>query len=409
MKRIAFFVSTFPKLSEAFALREILGLSEQGVSITVCALEADPTVVRFAHEATTCLYRPSWISWPAVASIGWLFMTQPGSAARLLVCLIQMSFHNPIWSLRMLRNLHAMAYFAHHLEQASVEQVHGYFLNQPSVVALGVSIVLRVPLTLAGHARDVFVEPGPLEVLLRHAHLVRVCNADAANELARRAPTHSVDRIRLIHHGINLKEWCCDHGREGDQGPQKYIFVAAGRFVAKKGFDVLLRSWRLLHDNKAQLVIAGDGPMRPSLQRMIDTGGLASRVILPGWLSPEQVRSLLCQAYAVVIPSVVADDGDRDGIPNVLLEAAACGVPAIVTCLPGLSEIVRHEENGLLCAPGDPAELARAIERISSDVSLQHRLSVGARVQIQRSFDAQQSLRKLWQFFAEAEAIDAAA
>jgi len=409
VERIAFFVATFPQPSETFLRREMLGLHRDGCRVLVCALRKADTLGPTTGEAQTvpCSYRPARASWRALISVAWLVLWRPVGLMRLIAYIWRLGRRGPRWALQLVTNLHAVAYFARIIERTRVQQVHGYFMNAPAVIAVAVSRVLQVPLTLAGHACDVFVEPAPLSVLIDYARLIRACNVDAAEQLLRASPDRQGRKVQLIHHGLDVREWCPAQ-TQVEEASSEVLFLSAGRFVEKKGFRLLLESWALVHASRPSLhlVLAGDGPLAPTLHRLVKEKRLSDCVCLPGWLQQSQLRQLLRRARAVVIPSIVARDGDRDGIPNILLEGGACGVPAVVSPLPGLCEVVRHERNGLVCEPDDPDSLAQAVLRLANDPALSARLGATARATVERDFDAATCVRRVRAFFDEAQPAD---
>jgi glycosyltransferase involved in cell wall biosynthesis len=140
--------------------------------------------------------------------------------------------------------------------------------------------------------------------------------------------------------------------------------LAAGRFIEKKGFSVLLKALAILRSRGAaiSLTLAGDGPLRTGLAEETDSLGLADLVTFPGFLPEESLRDRMAAAALLVCPSVIASDGDREGIPNVLLEAMALRVPVVAASVGGISEAIRDGQDGLLVAQGDPHALADRIQ-----------------------------------------------
>ena len=158
-------------------------------------------------------------------------------------------------------------------------------------------------------------------------------------------------------------------------GPPCHLFV--GRFVPKKGIGVLAEAVRRLRaaGDLTQVVCIGDGPERPALEALArDTGG----VELTGWLSPEAVATHMARAWSLLVPSIVAPDGDAEGLPSVIPEAMAQACPIIGSAQGGIAEAVRHGQTGLLVAPGDPMALAEAMHRLVSEPQLRHGLGQAA-------------------------------
>ncbi|MEA2789611.1 MAG: colanic acid/amylovoran biosynthesis glycosyltransferase [Acetobacteraceae bacterium] len=153
--------------------------------------------------------------------------------------------------------------------------------------------------------------------------------------------------------------------------PTGYLFV--GRFVEKKGIAVLADAMRRLRalGDQTPLVCAGDGPLRSFLEALVRE---VPGITLTGWLSPEAVREHMIRAFAVVVPSIVAGDGDAEGLPSVIPEAMAQGCPVVGSDQGGIAEAVRHGHTGLLVPAGDAGALADAMHRIVQDGALRKTL-----------------------------------
>jgi colanic acid/amylovoran biosynthesis glycosyltransferase len=174
--------------------------------------------------------------------------------------------------------------------------------------------------------------------------------------------------------------------------PAYHLFV--GRFVAKKGIEVLADAVRQLRaaGDRTRVVCVGDGILRPVLERLArDVPG----VELTGWLPQAEVQRLMAGAWSVLVPSVVASDGDTEGLPSVVPEAMAQGCPVIGSAEGGIAEAVRHGESGLLVPAGDPAALAAAMARMTDEPGLRHRLGQGAFVEVGRMLNARVQSRAL--------------
>lgn len=158
-------------------------------------------------------------------------------------------------------------------------------------------------------------------------------------------------------------------------GPPCHLFV--GRFVPKKGIDVLAGAIRRLRaaGDSTLLTCVGDGPERPVLEALArDSGGIT----LTGWLPPEAVAARMAQAWSLLVPSVIAPNGDAEGLPSVIPEAMAQACPIIGSAQGGVAEAVQHSQTGLLVPPGDASALADAMRRLVSEPQLRHGLGQAA-------------------------------
>jgi glycosyltransferase involved in cell wall biosynthesis len=167
--------------------------------------------------------------------------------------------------------------------------------------------------------------------------------------------------------------------------------------VPKKGFDVLIEACQILAERRVGFTcdIAGDGPLRKELESAAEGAGLAGRVSFRGARLQDELVDAYRRASLFVLAPVMTPDGDRDGIPNVLVEAMACGVPVVSTRLSGIPELIEDGVDGLLVAPNDPWALAEAIERLLTDNALAHALGLAGRCKVEASFDMSRNTRRL--------------
>jgi glycosyltransferase involved in cell wall biosynthesis len=227
------------------------------------------------------------------------------------------------------------------------------------------------------------------------ARFVNVCTEHAASQLRALCPQHA-DKIHTIYHGLDP-----DALPSGERHPtDPPTILAVGRLVPKKGFEHLIEACRrVIRSGVAfRCVIAGGGPLRHRLGTLAQKGGL-TQLTITGALSPQEVESLYASASVFVCPSVVARDGDRDGLPNVLLEAMAWRLPVVGSDVGGIPEAVAHEVTGLIVPPSDPGALAKAIKRLLADGSLASTLGDNGRRLVIERFNIRSNIEPLLRLF----------
>jgi glycosyltransferase involved in cell wall biosynthesis len=274
---------------------------------------------------------------------------------------------------------------ARELRGRRVAAVHGYFAHAPAEVAAVVACALDVPFGFSVHARDARkVAPAELGARANGAASVVACNADVAHDVRRAGGDAEV-----VPHGVDLERFR-PRDRRSD-GP--LALLAVGRLVEKKGFHVLIDALARLRA-PFRLRVVGDGPEHTRLEQAIRRHGLAGSVELTGALTHDVLPAVYGQADIVVAPSIADAGGDRDGLPNVVLEAMASGVPVVGGDVGALATAL-DGGTGVLVPPGDHVRLARALESLAADAELRARLGRAARARVEREFDLRRCTERL--------------
>ena len=285
------------------------------------------------------------------------------------------------------------------LKRHDVQIVHGQF-GRGGALALPIARALRVPLVVTFHGGDAtkqthFRRSRPFPTIFQRrwqdlqAYASRfLCVSDFIR--ARLRDRGVADRLLEVHHlGVDLPP-----PPASTKVPSKRLLVV-GRFVAKKGFRRAIQALRLIRANgiDLELDLIGDGPLRAELEQ--DAHGLPARFL--GWRTSEQVADAMRHALALLVPSEAAAGGDSEGLPTVVLEAQARGLPVIATRHAGIPEAIEDGVTGLLAPEGDAAGLAEAIGRLSADPELRARLRQNALLSVREAFDAERQSRRLEQ------------
>jgi colanic acid/amylovoran biosynthesis glycosyltransferase len=279
---------------------------------------------------------------------------------------------------------------------AGIQLIHAAWASFPADIAIGAARELGVPWSFFGHARDLWVEGEHLGEKLRTARFAATCTRPGI-ELLRAATAEASHKLFYAPHGLDLLE----HQFYGDRALHTPVrILSVGRLVEKKGFGVLLEALGLLQASGLafSLTIIGEGPLRGELQRQIPDG---VEVQFQGQASSEQVYEAMCQADLLVMPSLQARDGDRDGLPNVLLEAAACGLPIVSTQAGAITDFL-DESCSRLCHAGNAHSLADAITAAVIDYGESLHRSHIARARVAQNFDIEENIEILAQAFRTA-------
>jgi len=401
--KLAYILTEFPCRSENFAIREMHALKEMGFEITVLAACAK-THRNTLLSAIKVFYRPHRFSSDAASSIAYLLRRYPSALFKLVSLIFRLVVSSPRDAATLTANLHTVAFFTRCLDRRRIGHIHAYFLSLPACIGLAMSVVTGRTFSIAAHARDIFVEAGAVEAKVLRADFVTVCTRSGLKYLQAKLPERHHQKLHLNYHGIptGLKD-IRRNQEQNDRPKSANTIIAAGRLVPKKGFDQLLKAFSIVIRQKANanLIILGDGPIRKQLTALAEEMAPGDNVHFFGWQEHEVTMRLIAEAAILAAPSVIAQDGDRDGIPNVILEAFAVGTPVIAGDLEPITEAVQHRKTGLCVSPGDPHSLACAIEELLDNSHLRRRLSQNAYEMVTRHFDVRKNVENPAKLFTE--------
>ena len=382
--KIAVVLDAFPKRSELFIYRELIALKALGHEIDLFAVTG---------SAEACPGEAEGLK-SSVSVV-------PRSPAGLYGARFLRELFVPPWpGLRLraaaARRIGQAKELAAMLDAAQVDAIHAHFAAIPGIVAAAAAEILGRFFTVSIHARDLFAANPLLRMIVERAAGVAACSEYACEILRAKFPARG-ERFEAIRHTFPR-----DFPVLPRRARAKPLVLAVGRFIEKKGFEHLIDAAAMLRDSGVEfdLALVGDGPLAGTLRRRAQTRSLSSggAGVFPGWLRGEEVRAMLAEASILAAPSVIARDGDRDNIPNVVLEAFAAGVPVVASRVAGIPEAVVDGRSGLLVAPGDPKGLADAAGSILADEKLAKRLAEGGREILGERFD---NAAKLERFIAE--------
>jgi len=400
---LAYLLKRFPRLSETFILHEILALERQGIDLRLYSiLEPSEEVVHsdVSRVRANVTYFPSGNKGyvDVVRNHVALLRRAPRRYAKVVAYIA-----------RRRRSMAALKHFARagwlsvELERDGITHLHAHFAHAPASVAHFVSLLTGLPYSFTAHAKDIYTSsPNLLAVKMRAAQFVVTCtdfNVNYLTSLARDLPT---GHIRRIYHGVDLTKFRPRPQLDDPQELQDMITIlAVGRLVEKKGFSYLIAAFGQLIEQgfNARLVIIGGGPERNSLMQRVRELGLHDTVTLTGARTQDEVIDLYRRATVLALPCIVLENGDRDGIPNVLVEAMRMGVPVVSTNISGIPELVQDGVTGVLVPPRDEEALALAIARLLADPALRLRLSRAAIQRVCLEFDLSVNAARLGALF----------
>jgi len=400
--RIAYLLKKFPRLSETFILNELLGLERAGLRPSVLSRRTPDDEPR--HPELSELRADVELLPPARSVDPWsvLFGGPEPERVELLARLGEVVPEFNRYGHERLPSLLAEAVaLLGRCRELGVEHVHTHFATDSALVACLLHALGGPGYSLTLHAKDIYrstVDPALLDRLLRDSRFsVTVCDANVA-WIAERVGDAARARVRRLYNGVDLEL----HGR-AREGREPDHVLAVGRLVEKKGFDLLLRAVRRLLDagRSLRVSLVGEGEQRPALESLVAELGLGAHVTLLGAVDQRGVRALMDRATLFALPCRVGDDGNRDALPTVLLEALGHGLPCVSTPVTGVPEILDHGSAGLLVPEDDEAALADAVRRLLDDAALRAGLADAGRARAERLFDVSTNTRVLADWFRE--------
>ncbi|MFU0504850.1 glycosyltransferase family 4 protein [Pseudaminobacter sp. NGMCC 1.201702] len=403
-RKIVVVLKGYPRLSETFIAQELFGLERAGIELVIVALRKPTDGKRHpVHDEIKAPvhYLPEYLH------------HEPLRVTRsLLACLRRAGFWRALKSLvadlRRDCTRNRLRRFGQALVLASewpegADWLHAHFLHTPASVTRYTSLLRGLPWTCSAHAKDIWTSADwDLADKLSSARWTVTCTRTGFHHLQSLAKGRS--SVHLSYHGLDLSRFGnfdrMSTQRDGSRPDDPVIVLSVGRAVEKKGFDILLQALALLPGDLAwHFEHIGGGEQLPRLKALAEKLGLAARISWQGALAQEEVLQHYRHADIFALACRIAADGDRDGLPNVLVEAASQRLACVSTNVSGVPELLDDNVNGLLVAPNDPAALALALERAIRDPALRVRLGDAAERRVRSQFDHMSSIGQLTELF----------
>ena len=396
--KIAYLISCYPAVSHTFILREIAELGRCGIEVQTASINESniqPLYGEEKREAERTFY-----------------VKEAGIAKALLAVLKMVAFH-PLrffqtlfyaillakWDLK--KQAKMLAYFAESalvgvwMERNSLTHLHIHFANAASTVGLLTSKLIGVPFSITVHGPDAFydIEGLYLPEKVKAAKFVVTISSYGRSQICRLLPFPLWKKVKVCHLGVDPEQFVPKKGG----GNKTFEILCVGRLVPAKGQHVLLLALkRLLEERRGVLVrMVGTGPDHKSLVRNAEDMGLSDSIVFEGAAGQEQVRYFLDGADLFVLPSFA------EGLPVVLMEAMAAGVPCVTTAITGIGELIRDGVEGKLVFAADDRLLAEAIALMMDNPDMYDRLAKAGRQRVEEKFDLKKNVRRLAEVFVK--------
>ncbi|HET8797555.1 MAG TPA: glycosyltransferase family 4 protein, partial [Thermoanaerobaculia bacterium] len=386
---LAVFLSRFPSVTETFILREVTEIERQAQPVRlVPMLRESPPVIHDAAKAWTrrALYTPYIDREIARANLRAL-LHRPLLYISLLLRLAAGTILRPGTLLRTLAIFPKSVRLAEQLQREGIRHIHAHFATHPTTMALIVSRFAPISFSFTVHAHDIQVDRSLLRWKIAEARFIRSIS-DFNRRFLESLYDEARGKIEVIHVGIEPEVYEANARRRSSQidQPPRILCVAAHK--PYKGLPVLIDACALLRNGGVvfHCEVVGHGPMHDELEARIRTRGLEGLVTLTGPRGEEEVARKMSEAALFVLPSIIASDGQMEGIPVALMEAMASGKAVISTAISGIPELIDSGVNGVLVSPGDAEALAAAMRDLLGDRRRADELGRRAQEKVRNAF-----------------------
>jgi glycosyltransferase involved in cell wall biosynthesis len=414
-KQIGYLLRSYPRLSQTFILNEILALEKIGVSIQIFAL-TDP------HEKVVQMQVDK-----VQAPVHYLYEDIQSRTLRDVlnenIDVARRHFKGYIRSLLyiaankridqgytastrwdcFLQAVHLICLLV--LEERrtgkKIDHLHAHFAHDPTLIAYLIHCITGIPFSFTAHARDLYQVPEKvLTDRIHQASAVITCCRANLEYLNQIAPSQQ-SKFSLVYHGVNLKDFQPIPNPDSSSVAAFPIILSVGRLVEKKGFQDLLQALLIVKKRGEgfHCAIYGDGPLGKQLEAWIEEHGMTGEILLKGDCTQQELISIYQNATLFILTPVQTEDGDRDGIPNVLLEAMAVGLPVITTAVAGIPELVENNRNGLLYQPHDVEGISSGIIELLRNAEKRRQFGDTGSKKVREQFDIAQAAKRLKTLF----------
>ena len=399
---VAYIMSRFPKLTETFILYEIVALEEQGLDVVLYPLWREQTTV-IHPEAAPLVERANYtptLSWDIIKASLHYLGRHPRRYLSAVWTLLRRNWGSLRYFLGALAIIPKSALFARRMTAEGVTHIHAHFASHPAAAAFFIHRLTGIPYSFTAHGSDIHREKRMLPEKVAEADFVVpissfnrevILNACGFDDAA-------AGKMVVIHCGVDSRYFRPQPNHNGRYAEGKTLnLICVGTLHEVKGQSYLLEACRLLHqrDIPFNCRFVGSGPDEAALKKQTAENGLEKKVHFLGRRPRDEVVQLLGEADVLVAPSVPSRDGRREGIPVVLMEAMACGLPVVASRLSGIPELVEDGRSGLLVPPGDPEALADTLARLYHEPETRQNMGQAGRDVILQTFDLHTNAARL--------------
>ena len=385
--RVAYIVSGFPTLYETFVLYDILAMEELGVSVELYPLRRTyPKIVHpEAHRWIERAHFHPYLSLKILCAQWHFIRCQPLGYLKLWAEVLRGTWGSANFFLGAIAIFPKAVLFAYEMSRQGIVHVHAHFANHPAVAGLIIHRLTGIPFSFTARGSDVQVDRHMLKNKVKAAEFALAVSSDLKRIMVNECEPSLQEKIHVIRGGVDVDR-LSPPLRSRSADPLRILCVA--RFDEVKGHTYLVEACRILRQRNTpfECRLVGEGPLVRTIELQIKKSGLGKEIQLLGPRSYQEVLNELAEADVVVLPTAPTAAGQHEGMPTVLQEAMACGLPVVSCLVEGITELVDDDLNGILVMPRNAAALADAFQRLQDNPPLRHQMGRAGREKIVQRF-----------------------
>ncbi len=401
---IAYISYNLPALTTTFIYREFLQLRNRGVDIRLVSLKR-PDTAEVSDEVRWLIPEIIYLKpvpvLDVIVSQAVLLVRSPSRYVLTLLFAATRDTSSFRRKMRLLYHFFASAYLSRKDEIRRCDHFHSHFASGPTSVAMFTSMLLGKTYSFTAHAIDIYVDDIDIRSKISRCEFANVISNYNREHLKTIINGSDHEKLKVLYYGIDVDKYKPD--RQASPEREKLSIVSIARLVEKKGHKYLVEACRHLVDRGYDFSceIIGSGPLGDELRSQVKELGLEEYVHLPGAILQEEVLARLMTTDLFILPCVIAGDGDRDGIPNTLIEAMVMEVPVISCDVAGIGELIVSGDNGLLVQERDSLALSDAIAKMIDDAEFRRQAAVKGRKTVIEQFNIEKNTDELLSLFEE--------
>lgn len=400
-QKIAYIISRFPVLTETFITREIVEVKRKGVDVVIFSLRnpkhnynihvAAPDLIKNTH------YIPYLFSFETLKAVVYYLITSPVTLIMLVARIFRTHMNNPALLLKTLAIFPKALTISLTIKDLGVEKIHAHWATIPTTVAWIVSNLNNIDFTFTAHAWDIFKYDTMLHEKITDAKKVITCTNYNKQYLIEKFPDIDPDKIAVVYHGMDFNQFTPLKNKEN----RIFTILSIGRLSEKKGFQFLLKASLLLHERGIPFlcrIIYVKGDFEKQIFHIFENLRLSEYVEFIPEMPQERLIDYYNSADCFVLPCIITKTGDRDGIPNVIIEALAMELPVVTTSISGIPEVIKDRETGLIINQESAEDLASALEELYTDKKLRERLGKAGKELAYKQFEISTTISLLLKY-----------